>query len=143
MNGLPNTVNNMRLLFRSLALLDLISLVFMGMQLWNIAFHDHELPNQLSVKVESILMFPMFILVLFGAVGLFLEKKFAAIIYYVQFVFRLYLWVFTVGFITLIPEGLSMYDDRWFPALLKVCYVAEFIRLYLTIKAHSKLSKSV
>ncbi len=130
----------MRLLFRSFVLLDAISLVFMGMQLWNISLHYQELPDQVSIKVQSILMFPMFFLVLIGGLGLFFEKKFGFILYYIQFPFRLYLWVFTIGFVTLIPEALEIYDDRWFPALLKVCYMAEFIRLYLTIRRHSKLA---
>lgn len=90
----------------------------------------------LSDKVQSLLMFPMFILVAMGAYGLFFQKKIGFISYYIQFPFRLYLWVLSLGFITLLPEAFSNYDDKWFPILLKVCYVGEFIRLYLTIKVH-------
>ena len=86
-------------------------------------------------------MFPMFILVLIGAIGLFLLKKFGFILYYIQFPFRLYLWVFTLGFITLMPAALSVYDDKWFDPLLKICFMAEFIRLYLTIKGQLNLKK--
>jgi hypothetical protein len=129
----------MRLLFRSLAFLDLISLVFMGMQLWGIAIHYNKMPNQLSVKIESLLMFPMFLLVLVGAYGLFFTKKFGFILYYIQFPFRLYLWVFTVGFITFLPEALDNFEDKWPNILLKVCIMTEFIRLYLTIKGQLKL----
>lgn len=129
----------MRILLRSLAFLDLISLVFMAMQLWNIANHYNEMPNQLSVKVEAILMFPMFLLVLVGAYGLFFTKKFGFILYYIQFPFRLYLWVFTAGFITLLPEALDNFEDEWPNILLKVCIMVEFIRLYLTVKGQLKL----
>lgn len=125
----------MRLLLRSFAFLDLVSLVFMSMQLWAIASHYQQLPDQLSVKIESILMFPMFVLVLVGAFGLFFLKKYGLVLYYIQFPFRLYLWVFSIGFITLIPEALSIYDDKWFDMLLKVCIMTEFIRLYLSIRA--------
>ena len=127
----------MRLLFRSLAFLDVVSLVFMAMQLWQISHHINEI-NQLSAKVQAVLMFPMFVLVLVGAIGLWLGKKFGLILYYTQFPFRLYLWVFTVGFITLLPEALSNFEDYWFSILLKVCMTAEFIRLYLTVSAHLK-----
>ncbi|MFD0940516.1 hypothetical protein ACFQ1J_07350 [Pedobacter boryungensis] len=111
----------------------------MSMQLWNIANHYTELPNQLSVKIEAMLMFPMFLLVLVGAYGLFFTKKFGFILYYIQFPFRLYLWVFTLGFITLLPEALNNFEDKWPNILLKVCIMAEFIRLYLTVRGHLKL----
>ncbi|MES2651427.1 MAG: hypothetical protein V4663_06795 [Bacteroidota bacterium] len=131
----------MRLTLRSFALLDALSLLFMGMQVWEIATHYNELSSQLSEKVQAILMFPMFLLVIIGAIGLFLVKKFGLILYYIQFPFRLYLWVFSVGFITLLPEAFSVYEDKWFGILLKVCYMVEFIRLYLTIRIHFKYFK--
>lgn len=130
----------MRLLLRSFTFLDVISLVFLTMQLWQIAHHFTEITTN-SDKLESILMFPMFLLVLIGAFGLWLAKKVGFILYYIQFPFRLYLWVFSVGFITLLPEAFNSFDDRWFGALLKVCIMAEFIRLYLTIKLHLKLKR--
>lgn len=132
----------MRLLLRSFAFLDLVSLVFMGMQLWQISHHFNEIQKQ-SEKLESILMFPMFILVLVGAIGLMLQKKFGFITYYIQFPFRLYLWVFTLGFITLLPEAFNHFEDYWFGILFKVCMMAEFIRLYLTIREHLKLRAQV
>ena len=129
----------MRLLLRSFAVLDLISLIFMGMQLLQIAQHFDGI-NQFSLKVQSFLMFPMFLLLLIGAIGLWLYKKFGFILYYIQFPFRLYLWIFTFGFITLFPEALGNFEDYWFDILLKVCMTTEFIRLYLTVRAHLKAS---
>lgn len=126
----------MRFTLRFFALLDALSLIFLGMQVWHIATHFQEVSVRTSEKVQAILMFPMFILIIVGAIGLFLLKKFAIILYYIQFPFRLYLWIFTVGFITLLPAAFNDYDDKWFDVLLKVCYVAEFIRLYLTIWIH-------
>ena len=128
----------MRLLLRSFALLDLVSLVFLGMQLWQISHHFNEILLQ-SEKFKAILMFPMFLLVLAGAIGLWLCKKFGYVLYYIQFPFRLYLWVFTLGFITLFPEALGNYDDKWFSILFKACFVGEFIRLFLTVKFHYQL----
>jgi len=125
----------MRLTLRSFVFLDAISLVLLGMQVWYIAEHYGEI-SLLSEKVRATLMFPMFFLVLFGAIGLFLQKKYGYLLYYIQFPFRLYLLVFSIGFITLIPEAFSVFDDIWFEVLLKCCYVAEFIRLYLTIRIH-------
>jgi len=129
----------MRILLRAFSLLDLLSLVFMAMQLWAIV-KNYSAMTLLSDKVQSILMFPMFVLLLIGIVGLFKLKKYGFVSYYIQFPFRFYLWVFTIGFITLLPEALSVYDDKWFPILLKICIAAEFVRLYLTIKAQLKMS---
>ncbi|MES2448034.1 MAG: hypothetical protein V4546_12685 [Bacteroidota bacterium] len=128
----------MRLLLRSFALLDVVSLVFLGMQLWQISHHFNEIVKQ-SEKLAAILMFPMFVLVVLGGIGLWLNKKFGFILYYIQFPFRLYLWVFTLGFITLLPEAFESFEDYWFDILLKVCMVGEFIRLYVTVKAHLKM----
>ena len=125
----------MRILLRAFAFLDVFSLAFMSMQLWAIVKNFSKI-TLTSDKVQAILMFPMFALVLLGAYGLFYQRKFGFISYYIQFPFRLSLWILTLGFITLIPEALSNYDDKWFPVLLKVCYAAEFVRLYLTIRAH-------
>lgn len=129
----------MRILFRSLAILDLLGLIIIGMQLYYIVGHFNE-KVLLSEKVEATLMFPMFFLILAGAIGLWRGKKLGFILYYIQFPFRLYLYIFTIGFITAIPELLDNFDDRWPEILKKLCFVAEVIRLYLTINAHRKLS---
>ena len=128
----------MRLTLRSFVLLDVLSLLFMSVQVWQIVVHFDEPSYQLSEKVRGILMFPMFIMVLMGAIGLFFIKKFGFILYYIQFPFRLYLWVFSLGFITLLPEAFGFFEGIWFDILLKTCFVVEFIRLYLTIKIHVK-----
>ncbi len=125
----------MRLLLRVFALLDVLSLIFMSMQLWAI-FKNYSTLTLFSEKVQSVMMYPMFFLVIVGAYGLFFRRQYGFVSYYIQFPFRLYLWVFTLGFITLLPELLGTYDGQWFSVLLKICFTGEFIRLYLTIKAH-------
>jgi hypothetical protein len=130
----------MRSTLRSFAFLDVILLILIGMQLW--ATLGHPLSDKLSEKIQVILMFPMFFLILIGAVGLYSTKKFGFILYYIQFPFRLYLYIFSLAFITLIPEALAIYDDKLFDILLKMCFVAEFIRLYLTIMMHRKFLSS-
>ena len=129
----------MRLTLRSFALLDVLSLLFMSVQLWQIVTHFDEQSYLLSEKVRAILMFPMYVMLLMGAIGLFFAKKFIFILYYIQFPFRLYLWVFSLGFITLLPEAFGLFEGIWFDILLKICFVAEFIRLYLTIRIHRNL----
>ena len=140
MFGFQNTVNNMRLFFRFLAVLDLLASVFVAMELWQVLPRYGQL--ELVDKVRMILLAPTFILLLIGIYGLFTGKKIGNIAYYIQFPFRLYLSVFTVGFITLLPEALSNFEDTWPAILIKVCFMAEVIRLYLTIKEHHKLANS-
>ena len=136
----------MRNILRSFAVLDLLSLVLLVMQLWvNVskistfnlwaiqqAFNLQTLEN----KINAVLMFSMFVLILIGAHGFFFRKKTGYILYYIQFPFRLYLWIFTLGFITLLPEALNYYGDTLINVLLKFCFVFEFIRLYIVIRAH-------
>jgi type II secretory pathway component PulF len=131
----------MKITLRSFAFLDALSLVFLGMQLWVITNHYHELSVRLSEKIQALLMYPMFLMIVAGALGLFLMKRFGFILYYIQFPFRLYLWIFSVGFITWFPEALAIFDDTLSDILIKLCFVAEFIRLYLTIRIHLKLFK--
>lgn len=125
----------MRILLRTFAFLDLLSLVFMTMQLWAI-INNYSAITLLSDKIQGILMFPMYVLVLVGAYGLFFQKKIGFISYYIQFPFRLYLWVFTVGFFSLLLEAFTDYNDDWLPILLKICFAVEFVRLCLTVRAH-------
>lgn len=127
----------MRLIIRLFVGLDFISLVLMGMQLWNIIHHFDQIVKQPEM-VTAVLKFPMFLLVLIGGIGLLLFKKFGFILYYIQFPFRFYLWVFSLGFITFFPEALGSYEDYWFDILLKFCMATEFVRLYLTIKIQVK-----
>jgi len=124
----------MRATLRSFVFLDAISLFFLGWQVLIIS--TSEFPELLSQKIHHLLIYPMFVLVLVGAIGLFLEKKYGYILYYIQFPFRLYLWVFSLGFITWAPEALEIFDDQLSDALFKACFVAEAIRLYLTIRIH-------
>ncbi len=128
----------MRILLRAFAFLDLVSLFFMTMQLWLIVRKFAQF-TLLSDKVQGILMFPAYILVLVGAYGLYRHKKIGFVSYYIQFPFRLYLWIFTLGFITWLPEAFGDYGDFWPPILLKICFAAEFIRLFLTVKAQLQI----
>lgn len=127
----------MRLILRSFVVLDIVSLVFLSMQLWHIVTHLETFKNEsLAEQINAGLMFPMFWLILIGTYGLFFQKKFGYILYYIQFPFRLFLWIFSLGFITLLPEALSYYGDSWFDPLLKICFMAELIRLYITVRAN-------
>lgn len=121
---------------RLFALLDFLSLIFMGMELWAMFFRHQIVDEKFSEQLRAYMLIPMFLLVLIAAVGFMRMRRFACVLYYIQFPFRLYLWVFTWGFITLLPEAFGYYGDAWPAWLLKLCFVLEFLRLYVTIRFH-------
>lgn len=128
----------MRLTIRIFALLDIISVCLLAKPFWEIITHLKEIPDQVLSQVRVILTLPMFVSLLVSAAGLILFKKFGFITYYIQFPFRLVVWVFSIGFITLLPELLNL-NQIWFDILFKLCFIAEFFRLYFTIKIHKKI----
>jgi len=125
----------MRVTTKLFALLDIISILLLSKQFWGIITHLNEIPDQLLSQVRVILTLPLFVSLFISAVGLFLFKKFGFITYYIQFPFRLIVWVFSIGFITFLPEVLNL-GEKWFDILFKVCFIAEFFRLYFTIQIH-------
>ena len=128
----------MRLTIRIFALLDIVSICLLVQPFWEIITHLKEIPDQVLSQARVILTLPMFVSLLVSAAGLMLFKKFGFITYYIQFPFRLVVWVFSIGFITLLPELLNL-SQTWFDILFKLCFIAEFFRFYFTIKIHKKL----
>lgn len=118
-------------------ILDIISILLLAKQFWAIVMHLNEIPDQILSQIKVILLLPLFLSLFASAIGLILFKKFGFITYYVQFPFRLLVWVFSIGFITYLPELLNL-SDNWFYILLRVCFIGEFFRLYFTIQIHRK-----
>ncbi len=128
----------MRLTIRIFALLDLISIVLLAQPFWEIITHLKDIPKEFLSQARVILTLPLFALLFVSATGLMLFKKNGFIAYYIQFPVRLLIWVFSIGFITLIPELLNL-KDVWFNIFFKICFIAEFFRLYFTIQIHRKV----
>lgn len=127
----------MRYTIKFFALLDVISIVLLAQPFWGIITHLNEIPQELLSQARVVLTLPLFLSLFVSAIGLFLFRKFGFIAYYIQFPFRLVVWVFSIGFITLLPELLNL-KEIWFEIFFKLCFVAEFFRLYYTIKIHRK-----
>ncbi|MFC3561779.1 hypothetical protein [Pedobacter jamesrossensis] len=125
----------MRLTIRIFAILDIISIILLAQPFWKIITHLNEIPNEFLSQARVVLTLPLFILLFVSAIGSMLFKKFGFIAYYIQFPVRLVIWVFSIGFITLLPELLNL-KDMWFDIFFKICVIAEFFRLYFTIKIH-------
>ena len=91
-------------------------------------------PQLLSEQIQKTLMFPVFALIILGIIGTFRRKKYGYIAYYIQFPFRLYLTIFSFWFITAIPEFMGVFNDNLSNTLIKICFVVEVLRLYITIR---------
>lgn len=122
---------------RFCAVLDLISIILLGKQIWGIITHIHEVPDQWVSQVKVWLTLFLFVLLFVSAIGLLMFKKIGFIAYYIQFPFRLIVWIFSIGFITYLPELLNL-NEAWFNILFRVCFIAEFFRLYFTIQIHRR-----
>ncbi len=125
----------MRLAIRFFAVLDMISIALLSKQFLGIITHLNQIPKDTLSQTKVILMLPLFVSLFISAFGLMLLKKYGFITYYVQFPFRLIIWIFSIGFITYLPELLNL-NERWFDILFKICFIGEFFRLYYTIKIH-------
>ncbi|NTE04855.1 hypothetical protein G6M26_11160 [Agrobacterium tumefaciens] len=122
---------------RFFAILDIISIILLAKQFWGIITHLNEIPDQLVSQLKVWLTLFLFLLLFVSAVGLLMFRKFGFVTYYVQFPFRLIVWIFSIGFITYLPELLNL-SEVWFNILFRVCFIAEFFRLYFTIKIHRR-----
>ncbi|MFD2285553.1 hypothetical protein GJU39_15510 [Pedobacter petrophilus] len=122
---------------RFFAFLDLISIILLGKQFWGMITHIQETPDQLVSQVKVWLTLFLFVLLFVSAIGLLMVKKIGFIAYYIQFPFRLVVWIFSVGFITYLPELLNL-SEAWFNILFRICFIAEFFRLYFTVRIHRR-----
>ena len=125
----------MKLTFRVFALLDLICFLFMSAQIWTILTLFSAIKTDTFSIVKVSLTFLIYLSLLVSAAGQFQFKKYGMIVYYIQFPFRLFLLVFSIGFITLLPEWLNT-GPEFFSWLFRICVVAEFFRLYYTILSY-------
>ncbi|RAJ22412.1 hypothetical protein [Pedobacter cryoconitis] len=127
----------MRHLFKLFALLDLISIVSLSPQIWTVLVNYQEIPQERFAIGRVVFTLLILCSLFISAAGLFQFKKYGIITYYIQFPFRLALWVFSIGFITFLPELLHQ-GGQWFGILFRVCIIAEFFRGYYTLQAHRK-----
>jgi hypothetical protein len=125
----------MRLTFKFFALLDLISICFLATQIWTILTHAHDVKTDTFSIVKISLTLLMFLSLFLTTSGLYTFRRWGLITYYIQFPFRLFLFVFSIGFITLLPEYIS-FGDTFFSWLFRICVMAEFFRLYYSILAY-------
>ena len=68
---------------RFFALLDIISIVLLAKQFWQILTHLNEIPDQVLSQAKVVLLLPLFVSLFISAAGLILDKTFGFITYYI------------------------------------------------------------
>lgn len=127
----------MRRTFKFFALLDLISIIFMFSQVWFLLTHLGQIKTDAFSLIKASLTLLIYASLFYTAIGQYRFKRYGVIVYYIQFPFRLFLMVLSIGFITMLPEVIDM-GEQFFSWLFRICIVAEFFRLYYTILAYKR-----
>lgn len=127
----------MRRFFQLFALLDVVSIFLLMPQIWMVINNVPSLEQTSFGFIRVGMTALLFISLFFSAVQLYRFRKKGIIVYYFQFPFRIICWVFSIGFITLIPQLFDL--GEYAPGiLLRICMGAEFFRLYYLLQAHRK-----
>lgn len=131
----------MRFLLKTFALLDIVCILLMVPQIWMFINHFGTIALTVTSVLKIVLTTLIFLSLFISAAGQFFFKKYGIIAYYLQFPFRLILYVFSIGFITFLPE-LFHQENQWFGILFRVCVIAEFFRMYYTVQIHRAYFRS-
>jgi hypothetical protein len=127
----------MRYILRFFSLLDVISIALLSKQVYSILSHIHELSTETLSVIKIILILVIYPLLFASAIGLFMQKKWGSISYYIQFPLRLIVWVFSFGFLTFISEYYP--NPLLFDWIFRLVIILEFFRLYFTVQAGKRL----
>ncbi len=127
----------MRYTLRFFSLLDIISIALLSKQVYSILSDINHLSTTTPSIIKIIVLLIIYPLLLGSAIGLFMQKKWGSVSYYIQFPLRLVVWVFSFGFLTFISEYYP--HPLVFEWIFRLVIVLEFFRLYYTIQISRKL----
>lgn len=125
----------MKSTLRFFAFLDILSFILLSQQVFSMLFkvpHGWSTGAPSGLRVGALLL--MYLLLLISAYTLYRIKKTGLIIYYLQFPMRLFVWVFSFGFLTLISQYFN--NPQVFDWLFRAAVMLEFFRLYFTVQIH-------
>lgn len=125
----------MKYLIRFFSLLDLVSIALLTTSVFTLLGNLGDVPHQPLSIIRTCLLVLVYFSLFASAIGLMMLKKWGAVVYYVQFVIRLVVWIFSFGWLTLIDQytGADLFD-----LLFKVVVILEFFRLYFTVTVFKK-----
>ena len=128
--------SGMKSTLRFFAILDIGSVILLSPQIYALLSSLESIPPQNLSRIKAALLLIVFLLLFVSATGLFLQKKFGAVAYYIQFPMRLIVWVFSFGFLTFISQYFS--NPLVFDWLFRLAIILEFFRFYFTVQIHRK-----
>lgn len=126
----------MKTTLRFFAFLDLISIVLLSPQLYQIITHINQIPKETLSIIKVAFTLTTFVLLFVSAIGLFRIARVGLISYYFQFPMRIVIWVFSFGFLTFLSQYFS--SALVFEWLFRLVFVLEFFRLFFTVQIHRK-----
>lgn len=126
----------MKTSIRFFALLDIISIILLLPQLYQIFFNLSQIPRETLAYLKIAFTLITFLILFISASGLFRISKAVFISYYVQFPMRLVVWIFSFGFLTFISQYFT--NPAVFEWIFRIVFVLEFFRLFFTIQIHKK-----
>jgi hypothetical protein len=115
--------------YRLFAVLDAINIIILTKQLVELNFES--IPNETFSQIKLGLLLLVYLLLFASTIGLWMLKKWGAIAYYFQFPFRLVVWVFSFGFISLL---INITAEDIFNWMFRILMILEFMRLYFTVR---------
>lgn len=123
----------MKSTLRFFAFLDILSFILVSQQVFNMLSNTQGWSTASSGIRMGVLLL-MYPLLLLSAYALYRIRKLGLLVYYFQFPMRLFVWIFSFGFLTLISQYFN--NPQVFDWLFRIAVVLEFFRLYFTIQIH-------
>ncbi|HUH33642.1 MAG TPA: hypothetical protein VLZ28_06785 [Daejeonella sp.] len=124
----------MKSTLRFFAFLDILSFLLLSEQVFKILANLQDLSLQSPSGLRMAVLLLMYPLLLISAYALYRIRKLGLLVYYFQFPLRLFVWVFSFGFLTLISQYFN--NPEIFNWLFRAAVVLEFFRLYFTFQIH-------
>lgn len=126
----------MKTAIRFFALLDVISIILLLPQLYQIFSNVSQVPRETLAYLKIAFTMITVLLLLVSSSGLFRISRAVFISYYIQFPMRLVVWIFSFGFLTFIGQYFP--NPAVFEWIFRIVFVLEFFRLFFTIQIHKR-----
>lgn len=122
----------MKTAIRFFAILDIISIILLMPQVYQILSGLSRVPLQTLPLLKAGFTLATFILLFVTASALLRISRASLIAYYIQFPMRLVVWIFSFGFLTFLSQYFS--SAGVFEWIFRIVFVLEFFRLFFTIQ---------
>lgn len=127
----------MKSTLRFFGLLDIISIILLSPQVYKMITNLDKIPPGTLSVLKIVFTLITYLLLFISASGLYKPSKAAIISYYIQFPFRLVVWIFSFGFLTYFSE--FSVNELVFEWLFRIAFMLEFFRIYFTVRAHKSM----